>query len=151
AVQAAAPAVLRAASKPVSALTRAAVQWVALLLAIPLGLAGVTLLAEAPAPWLTLTLVAGLLAFGFVFAVNSALHSYLILAFSTAERVTMDVGFYYMANAAGRLIGTLLSGVSYQTGGLPACLATAGAMAALSWAAVQRIPHAQPSNLAKAR
>ena len=85
----------------------------------------------APAPWLTITLVVGLLAFGFVFAVNSSLHSYLILAFTSAERVTMDVGFYYMANAAGRLIGTLLSGVSYQTGGLPLCLATAGAMAAL--------------------
>ena len=45
----------------------------------------------------------------------------------------MDVGFYYMSNAAGRLIGTLLSGVSFQLGGLPLCLATAGAMAGLSW------------------
>jgi hypothetical protein len=71
--------------------------------------------------------------FGAVFAVNSSLHSYLILAFSKADRVTMDVGFYYMSNAAGRLIGTLLSGLSYQVGGLSLCLATAAAMSALSW------------------
>ncbi len=63
-----------------------------------------------PAPWLTVTLIAGLLVFGALFAVNSALHSYLILAFAGAGRVTMDVGFYYMANAAGRLLGTLASG-----------------------------------------
>ncbi|MFN6977295.1 MAG: MFS transporter, partial [Gemmobacter sp.] len=50
-----------------------------------------------------------------------------------ADRVTMDVGFYYMANAAGRLLGTLLSGVSYQIGGLPLCLGTAAVMAGLSW------------------
>ena len=70
--------------------------------------------------------------FGAIFAINSALHSYLILAFTKAERVTMDVGFYYMANAAGRLIGTLLSGLSYQWGGLPACLGVAAVMLALS-------------------
>ena len=94
-------------------------------------------------PWLTVTLVAGLLAFGFVFAVNSALHSYLILAYSSAERVTMDVGFYYMANAAGRLVGTLLSGISYQMGGLPLCLGTAAVMAGLSWLAARRLPPTQ--------
>jgi predicted MFS family arabinose efflux permease len=77
-------------------------------------------------------LIAGLLIFGAIFAVNSSLHSYLILAFSKGDRVTMDVGFYYMANAAGRLLGTLLSGVSYQLGGLTLCLATAAAMIALS-------------------
>jgi hypothetical protein len=66
-------------------------------------------------------------------------HSYLILAFAGAERVTMDVGFYYMANAAGRLLGTVLSGLSYQLGGLTLCLATAGAMAAASWLAARRL------------
>ena len=86
-----------------------------------------------PPPWLTATLVAGLLLFGFVFAVNSSVHSYLILAFGSADRITRDVGFYYMANAAGRLMGTLLSGLSYQIGGLPLCLATAGVMAGASW------------------
>src|SRR3990167_8745303 len=92
-----------------------------------------------PPRWLTISLVAGLLLFGFVLAVNSALHSYLILALSRAERVSQDVGFYYMANAAGRLIGTLLSGISYQIGGLSLCLATAGAMAAASALSVGRI------------
>ena len=95
--------------------------------------------ASGPAPWLTATLIGGLLLFGFVFAVNSSVHSYLILAFGSAERITRDVGFYYMANAAGRLIGTLLSGLSYQVGGLPLCLATAGVMAALSWWAAARL------------
>jgi hypothetical protein len=85
------------------------------------------------AAWLTVALVVGLLVFGFVFAINSSVHSYLILAFGKTERITRDVGFYYMANAAGRLIGTLLSGLSFQFGGLPLCLATAGTLAAASW------------------
>jgi hypothetical protein len=79
------------------------------------------------------------MAFGFVFAVNSSVHSYLILAFGSAERITRDVGFYYMANAAGRLAGTLLSGLSYEIGGLPLCLATAGIMAAASWLSARRL------------
>ena len=95
--------------------------------------------AGAPALWLSLTIVAGLLVFGYIFAINSSVHSYLILAFSKDERVSQDVGFYYMANAAGRLLGTLLSGVSYQFGGLPLCLATAGVMAALNWLAARRL------------
>lgn len=70
----------------------------------------------------TLVLVAGLIVFGFVFAMNSAVHSYLVLSYSKAERVTMDVGFYYMANSGGRLAGTLLSGLVYQFWGLPGCL-----------------------------
>ena len=90
-------------------------------------------------PALTTALVLGLLLFGFVFAVNSSVHSYLILAFGSADRITRDVGFYYMANAAGRLLGTLLSGLSFQIGGLPLCLATAGVMAALSWWAARRL------------
>ena len=67
--------------------------------------------------------------FGFIFAVNSSVHSYLILALGSTDRITRDVGLYYMANAAGWLIGTLLSGLSFQQGGLLLCLSTAGAMA----------------------
>ena len=67
-------------------------------------------------------LVAGLIAFGIVFAVNSAVHSYLILAYSHHEKVAMNVGFYYMANAGGRLTGTVLSGWLYQHHGLEGCL-----------------------------
>lgn len=67
-------------------------------------------------------LIVGLIAFGVVFALNSAVHSYLILAYADGDKVAMNVGFYYMANAAGRLAGTLLSGLLYQWQGLEACL-----------------------------
>ena len=67
-------------------------------------------------------LLVGLLVFGFVFAVNSSLHSYLIVACSDADKVALNVGFYYMANAIGRLVGTLLSGLIFQYAGLEACL-----------------------------
>ncbi len=139
AVQAAAPKIVKAQGRPAGEITRIAARWVAALTVIPFALAGAAWLADGPSTWLTVTLIVGLLAFGFVFAINSSVHSYLILAFTSAERVTMDVGFYYMANAAGRLTGTLLSGVSYQLGGLPLCLATAGVMAGASWLVVRRI------------
>jgi predicted MFS family arabinose efflux permease len=64
----------------------------------------------------------GLAAFGVVFAINSSVHSYLILAYSDGDKVAMNVGFYYMANACGRLVGTLLSGILFQTAGLNGCL-----------------------------
>jgi predicted MFS family arabinose efflux permease len=67
-------------------------------------------------------LIVGLVLFGIVFAINSAVHSYLILAYSDFDRVSMNVGFYYMANAGGRLAGTVLSGLVYQTQGLEGCL-----------------------------
>jgi hypothetical protein len=139
AVQASAPRLLRAEARGEAALIGGAWVWAGGLAVLPAALAALVAWAGAPAPWLTVTLIAGLLGFGAVFAVNSALHSYLILAFTRAERVTMDVGFYYMANAAGRLIGTLLSGVSYQLGGLPACLGTAAAMLALSAVFARRL------------
>ncbi len=139
AVQAFAPRILGGADQPLDVTTRKAGVWAGLLVPIPFALALISLLAGEPAPWLTATLIAGLLLFGFVFAVNSSLHSYLILAYGSADRITRDVGFYYMANAAGRLTGTLLSGLSYQIGGLPLCLATAGVMAAASWLAARRL------------
>ena len=67
-------------------------------------------------------LIAGLLIFGILFAINSAVHSYLILAYADNDKVSMNVGFYYMANAAGRLTGTVLSGLIYQNHGLIGCL-----------------------------
>ncbi len=69
-----------------------------------------------------LIVVGGLALFGLIFAINSAIHSYLILSYSNDDHVAMDVGFYYMANATGRLIGTLLSGVVFQLSGLAGCL-----------------------------
>ena len=138
-VQAAAPRLLRARGHTLQQSVHQARRWAGVLTAIPLGLAAAAAAAEGAPGWLTAVLVAGLLAFGVVFALNSALHSYLVLAFAQAENVTKDVGFYYMSNAAGRLVGTLLSGLSYQAGGLPLCLATAGAMAVLSWLCAGRL------------
>ncbi|MCU0910256.1 MAG: organoarsenical effux MFS transporter ArsJ [Rhodobacteraceae bacterium] len=139
AVQAAAPRLLGAKGQPEAAVVDKAILWSGLLVPIPFLLAAAALAAGGPSLGLTAALVGGLLLFGFVFAINSSVHSYLILAFGSTERITRDVGFYYMANAAGRLLGTLLSGLSYQTGGLPLCLATAGAMAAASWLAARRL------------
>lgn len=132
AVQASAPKLLGAAARSEADLTGAARNWAWALAAVPGGLTLAALAAPTPQPWLTAVLVVGLLVFGAIFAVNSALHSYLILAFTRAERVTMDVGFYYMANAAGRLLGTVLSGLTYQLGGLALMLGTATTMVALS-------------------
>jgi predicted MFS family arabinose efflux permease len=67
-------------------------------------------------------IVVGLIAFGVIFAMNSAVHSYLILAYAEGDKVAMNVGWYYMANAFGRLLGTVLSGALYQWQGLEACL-----------------------------
>jgi hypothetical protein len=142
AMQAAAPKLLRARQRSAADAAGLARLWAAAL-AFLLAALTAAALAGPGAAWLTPALAAGLLLFGAVFALNSALHSYLILAFSRAERVTMDVGFYYMANAAGRLLGALLSGLSYQAGGLPLCLAAAAGMAALSWACAARLSPAR--------
>jgi hypothetical protein len=144
AVQAAAPRLLQAKGRPEAEIVAKAIAWAGYLVPIPFALALAAWIAGAPALWLSLVIVAGLLAFGYIFAINSSVHSYLILAFSKDERVSQDVGFYYMANAAGRLLGTLLSGVSYQIGGLPLCLATAGLMAALNWLSALRLRSATP-------
>jgi MFS family permease len=87
-------------------------------------------------------LVIGLSLFAMVFAVNSSVHSYLILAYSTSEQVVLDVGFYYMANAAGRLLGTVLSGWGYQVWGLTGCLALSTGFVALSALFSLRLPRA---------
>jgi hypothetical protein len=144
AVQAAAPKLLNAKGKSEAEIIAKAIAWAGYLVPIPFALALAAWVAGAPALWLSLVIVTGLLAFGYVFAINSSVHSYLILAFSKDERVSQDVGFYYMANAAGRLVGTLLSGVSYQIGGLPLCLATAGLMATLNWLSARRLAPKHP-------
>jgi hypothetical protein len=90
---------------------------------------------NAPLP----IVVMSLFVFGGVFAINSSLHSYLILSFSDASRVSMNVGFYYMANAAGRLIGTLASGIFFQFGGLGASLIAATLFLTISGLAAKRL------------
>ena len=93
--------------------------------------------------------VVGLAAFAVVFAMNSSLHSYLILAYSDAEAVSLNVGFYYMANAAGRLMGTLLSGALFLVGGLQACLWCSALLAAAAWGVSTTLP-AVPGDTAQA-
>lgn len=89
----------------------------------------------------TAAVVGGLVVFGVVFAVNSSLHSYLVLAYSQSDDdVAMDVGFYYSANAAGRLIGTFLSGVLYLWGGLGGALWGSAAFLGVTWSATRRLP-----------
>ncbi len=87
-----------------------------------------------------LVLVVGLLVFGFVFAVISSLHSYLILAYAGSEKAAEDVGFYYAANAAGRLMGILLSGYLTQIGGMAGCLWGSAAMLAICFGVTMLLP-----------
>ena len=98
--------------------------WAAVLAGIP-ALMALLLWQGAPA---ATVLVVGLGVFGVLFAVNSSLHSYLIVSWARGDAVSLDVGFYYMANALGRLIGTLLSGWIYQAHGLAACLVASSVM-----------------------
>ena len=112
-VQASAPRFARSQQ-----LNRGASVWVFALVVTTLVLATLIQLAISP----VLTLIIGLAVFGIIFAINSAVHSYLVLAFTSQDQVSLNVGFYYMANACGRLLGTLLSGVIFLWGGLTACL-----------------------------
>jgi predicted MFS family arabinose efflux permease len=86
------------------------------------------------------TMLGGLVLFGIVFALNSSVHSYLVLAYSESDRVSLSVGFYYMANACGRLLGTLLSGVLYQYAGVSASLWGAVVLAAAAGFGAMLLP-----------
>lgn len=97
---------------------RTALTWAAPLALVPAAVAIGLTLVEAPGA----VLIGGLLVFGMLFAINSSLHSYMIVSYAKEDGVSLDVGFYYMANAMGRLIGTLLSGWVFQVWGLTACL-----------------------------
>lgn len=116
-VQSMAPAVTRGRSGHVPD-GRSALSWALLLAGCPAGIALGLEFGHSP----QIVLTVGLWVFGALFAVNSSLHSYLIVSYAKADGVSLDVGFYYMSNAMGRLIGTLLSGWIYQAYGLQACL-----------------------------
>jgi predicted MFS family arabinose efflux permease len=143
-VQAAAPAFVRRSADGLSTEVPAARAWSLALAAVPAALA-VALLAGAPGPELFVPI--GLCLFGVIFAVNSSVHSYLVLAYAGSERAAEDVGFYYAANAAGRFAGTALSGLLYVAGGLAACLVGATLMLAACWALTLALPEraAQPA------
>ena len=136
-VQGLAPKFVRRSDDGLSTEVPAARAWSAALALVPLVLAGLVL---AQVPQLEWVVVAGLAVFGFAFAVNSSVHSYLILAYAGSEKAAEDVGFYYAANALGRFIGTLLSGLLYQGFGLLGALAGSAVMLAICWAVTLMLP-----------
>jgi hypothetical protein len=118
AVQSLAPLITGATAGQAPAGGKQLVLWAALLCVLPAAIA----LGMQQQSHAEMLLLAGLLLFGAVFAINSSLHSYMIIRYAKTDGVSLDVGFYYMANAMGRLIGTVLSGWVYQIAGLNACL-----------------------------
>lgn len=114
-----------------------AMRWAAALATIP-ALISLALGTEAAIDWI---LIIGLLVFGAVFAINSAVHSYLIISYAKEEGVSLDVGFYYMANALGRLVGTVLSGWIYQAAGLSVCLLVSALFILISSVISTDLPH----------
>jgi predicted MFS family arabinose efflux permease len=140
-IQAAAPAIIRRSADGLSAEVPAARLWSALLALLPALIIAALWSDTGIRP--DLILVTGLGLFGAAFAINSSLHSYLILAYAGSEKAAEDVGFYYAANAAGRFSGTLLSGLLYQWGGLTACLAGSALMLAACFATTLLLPLAK--------
>ena len=140
-VQGGAPALRRLWGQTTTPGVGAVQFWSALLTAIP-ALIAVALWREVD---VATAITAGLTAFGVVFAMNSSIHSYMVLAYTDSESVSLNVGFYYMANAAGRLIGTLLSGAVFMlgrtaSGGMQACLWVSSLLVLLSWLSSLRLP-----------
>lgn len=130
-LQAIAPALVPRSPDGLSREVPGARLWAGLLLAVPLAIAVVLNARPGLSP--DLVVAAGLAVFALPFAVSSALHSYLILAYAGPEKAAEDVGFYYAANACGRLGGTLLSGLFYQWGGMTFCLLGSAAMLLACW------------------
>ena len=141
-VQSFAPRLLRRRGGLVLDEIHAAQRW-ALILA---GISAVIALAVAFDVARTVAVVGGLVVFGAAFALNSSLHSFLILAYSDDDTVALDVGFYYSANAAGRLVGTLLSGLLYLWGGLDVALFGSAAFVATAWLFTLRLPAINPTS-----
>lgn len=130
-VQAIAPSLVSRSPDGLSREVPASRLWALVLALVPIVLA---VLIQMPGLWRPdLVLVIGLALFGVPFAVNSSLHSYLILAYAGSEKAAEDVGFYYAANAAGRLLGIILSGLLYQAAGITGCLAGSAAMLLICW------------------
>ena len=138
AVQALAPSMVTRSADGLTREVPAARAWGAILTLIPAALA--LLLAAPGIARPDLILVVGLLVFGLAFAVISSVHSYLILAYAGSEKAAEDVGFYYAANAAGRLIGIMLSGALTQAGGMQACLWGSAIMLAICLAITFMLP-----------
>jgi predicted MFS family arabinose efflux permease len=136
-VQAIAPSLVRRSTDGLTTEVPAARLWSLLLALVPIGL---VLAVWFNVPHLEWVVVGGLGVFGFAFAVNSSVHSYLILAYAGSEKAAEDVGFYYAANAFGRLLGTLLSGLLYQWGGLLYALLGSAVMLIVCWLVTLLLP-----------
>ena len=129
-VQALAPHIVRRSEDGLSTEVPAARTWSAMLALVPIAMA---IAVAVDVPHLQWVVVGGLGLFGIAFAVNSSVHSYLVLAYAGSEKAAEDVGFYYAANALGRFIGTLLSGLLYQWGGLLYALIGSALMLITCW------------------
>ncbi|OQW88660.1 MAG: MFS transporter [Rhodoferax ferrireducens] len=140
-VQALAPQLVRRSVDGLTSEVPAARMWSALLAIVPVALAVAVVLQLPNLEWVV---VGGLGVFGFAFAVNSSVHSYLILAYAGSEKAAEDVGFYYAANALGRFLGTLLSGLLYQWGGLLWALIGSALMLITCWLITLALPTARP-------
>jgi hypothetical protein len=140
-VQALAPQLVRRSSDGLSTEVPAARLWSALLAIVPVAISVAVVMQLPQLQWIV---VAGLGVFGFAFAVNSSVHSYLVLAYAGSEKAAEDVGFYYAANALGRFFGTLMSGLLYQWGGLLWALIGSGAMLTLCWFITLALPVVKP-------
>jgi predicted MFS family arabinose efflux permease len=136
-IQGLAPNIVRRSEDGLSSEVPAARVWSAVLALVPMVLAALVL---AQVPHLEWVVVGGLAVFGVAFAVNSSVHSYLILAYAGSEKAAEDVGFYYAANALGRFFGTLMSGLLYQHFGLIGALSGSGVMLAICWAVTLGLP-----------
>ncbi len=136
-VQAMAPHIVKRSEDGLTREVPAARWWSAALAVVPLALAAAV---AAQVPHLVWVVVGGLSLFGFAFAVNSSVHSYLVLAYAGSEKAAEDVGFYYAANALGRFLGTLLSGLLYQWGGLLYALLGSAAMLVVCWGVTLKLP-----------
>ena len=143
AIQAIAPSLVTRSTDGLSREVPAARLWAAILAAVPIVLALIMNSTDVGRP--DLVLVIGLALFGLPFAVNSSLHSYLILAYAGSEKAAEDVGFYYAANAAGRLLGITLSGALYQVGGITGCLIGSAVMLLLCCLITLLLPMSAPS------
>lgn len=142
-VQAIAPALVKRSNDGLSHEVPAARMWSAILAMIPVVLAVLVAMHVNHLEWVV---VVGLGCFGFAFAVNSSVHSYLILAYAGSEKAAEDVGFYYAANAAGRFMGTLLSGLLYQWGGLEYALGGSASMLIICWLFTLALPTTRIKN-----
>ena len=141
-VQASAPVLLRRFNRGAAPDQHTVQLWGGLLTVVPTAMA--LLLGQGVSP--ASVVVFGLILFGLVFAINSAVHSYMVLAYTEDDDVALNVGFYYMANSCGRLAGTVLSGAIFQGSGMTGCLWGSAAMILAAALLSLKLPSPRPTS-----